>query len=122
MLLPIYLGKSLNDDIRKAIKNREYTHEQLVLIYKDVSKNQFNDNKGLQRAITVVLFIFILMPILSFIKTPNKDLMLLIMKIIPILIMVALIAFMKINFVDKPKRQFLKAVKIGYPEYYDEFN
>lgn len=122
MLLPVYFGKSLNKDIRKAIKNREYTHEQLVLINKEVSKNQLNDNKGLHTAITVALFTFILMRVLSFSKVSNKDPMLSVMSILPVLVIVALIFFMKINFVDKPKRQFLKAVKRGYPEYYDEFN
>lgn len=121
MLLPVYIGKSLNKDIRKAIKNREYTHEQLVLIHKDVSKNQSNDNKGLQRAIIVVLFSFIFMTIISFIKMADRNPRFFIMRVLSILILVALIGFMKINFVNKPKRQFLKAIKIGYPEYYDEF-
>lgn len=122
MLLPVYVEKSLDKDIRKAIENREYTHEQLVLINKKLSNNQSNDNKGLYTAIIVALFSFILMPTLSFIKLQNREPRFFIMRVLPILVIVALIVFMKINFVNKPKRQFLKAIKIGYPEYYDEFN
>lgn len=101
MLLPVYYRSSLRGDVRKAIENRE---------------------KGLKRAIAVCVGIYVFLIVSNLFANPNRGMFSMLFTLIGMpVILVAMLFFVKINMVANPKRQFMKAVKTGYPEYYDEF-
>ena len=104
----------------KSIKSGGYTKEELDIICKIVKDDYSRYKKGFKVAVVMVFFITTLILFLGLYQiVPEAFLIeMLILYIIIFTLMFILIYVQKVN---KIRRTFLKAVKKGYPELYNEY-
>ena len=104
----------------KSIKSGGYTKEELDIICKIVKDDYSRYKKGFKVAIVMVFFITTLILFLGLYQiVPEAFLIeMLILYIVIFTLMFILIYVQKVN---KIRRTFLKAVKKGYPELYNEY-
>ena len=104
----------------KSIKSVGYTKEEVDIICKIVKDDYSRYKKGFKVAVVMVFFITTLILFLGLYQiVPEAFLIeMLILYIVIFTLMFILIYVQKVN---KIRRTFLKAVKKGYPELYNEY-
>lgn len=113
-------NKGLNKDILNAIKNREYSHAQLISIYQEIYHSKSNKNKGMRNAMVAFAICVVFILCASMMKNSSSKMPFL-MLITFVIVFFIVFAYIKINLVNKSKRQFMNALQKGYPELIDEF-
>lgn len=114
-------NKGLSKEVLNAIKNREYTKEELVSISQELNLKKSNKNKGMRSAMIIFALCAIFVLGTAFMTVPNSRLLFLTLIGFAVIFIVTFI-FLKINFVNKAKRQFINALQTAYPEFKYEFD
>ena len=119
-LFLIFTSEKLPRYTLKSIKNGGYTKEELDIIGKIVKDDYTRYKKGFKVAVVMVFFTTTLILFLGLYQTvPGAFLIdMLILYIVIFTLMFILIYVQKVN---KIRKTFLKAVKKGYPELYNEY-
>lgn len=119
-LFLIFTSEKLPRYTLKSIKNGGYTKEELDIICKIVKDDYTRYKKGFKVAVIMVFFTTTLILFLGLYQTvPGAFLIdMLILYIVIFTLMFILIYIQKVN---KIRKTFLKAVKKGYPELYNEY-
>lgn len=115
----IYIEK-LSPVISGKIKDRAYTPDQLEFVYREVKKRQDQKQKGFLRAVVLAMVASILMPLLTLLaaaKQPTTNVAAIVFSsVATVAAVVLLLVGIKLLAVDRMMNQFLRALKIGYPE------
>lgn len=117
-MLVIVKPGGLKRSVRKALQEGAYSEEEVYLIYHELFDSYRGQRKGFRLACLVVLGVFLLLVALSLQKLMEERLLLGIFAGM-ILVVFLLLAFVKWLYIDRSKRQFLKAVQKGYPQLND---
>ena len=117
----IMYNKGLHKELLNEIRNRKLTHEQLMSIYQDVCQRKANKNKGMRNAMFAFLMCAIFILCLGMLQSSDSKMGIL-MLITFVIVFLIVFVYIKLNFVNKTKRQFMSALEEGYPEFMDEFN
>lgn len=116
----IIYNKGLKKELLNAIKSRQYTREQLISMYQELNKRQSNKNSGMRNAMLAFAVCAVFVLGASVMNSP--DMMMIIFPLLAcIVVFIVAFSYLKINFVNKAKRQFMDALEIGYPELVEEF-
>ena len=104
----------------KSIKSGGYTKEELDIICKIVKDDYTRYKKGFKASVVMVFFTTSLILFLGFYQGAYRAFLIemLILYIVIFTLMFILIYVQKVN---KIRKTFLKAVKKGYPELYNEY-
>lgn len=114
-VLVIVKPGGLKRSVRKALKEGAYSEDEVYLIYHEILDSYRSQCKGFRMACLVVLGVFVILVALSFQKMMDNRLLLGFFAG-TILVVFILLAFVKGLYIDRSKRQFLNAVKKGYPQ------
>lgn len=114
-------NRGLSWRLLRNIRKRHYTVEQIVQMHAVLQKQQTVKNTGFIRAsiaLSVCVLIVMIFDIISYSGSGLPP--------VPTLIALAAVAcicllYLRVNFADKEKRQFARAVKKGYPELAEKF-
>lgn len=127
--MPIFFvyNTGLNKEVINKIQNHQYSNDELKYIYEEILKTNKKRNQGLKIAMISLGVCFLMMAISFFYKMIKYSSSGISMKFvsplfilaIPCLLLVLLYA--KYNLVEKSKRQFMNALKQGYPELTKQF-
>ncbi|MEG0361484.1 MAG: hypothetical protein RR602_07615 [Longicatena sp.] len=113
-------NKGLKKEVLDSIKNRKYSYEQLVSMFKEINNKWETKNKGISTAMIGFGLCAIFVLATSVMNSINTVGMLPVVIAILVVFIIAF-SFVKINFVNKAKRQFINAIKKGYPELVKDF-
>ena len=104
----------------KSIKSGGYTKEELDIICKIVKDDYTRYKKGFKASVVMVFFTTTLILFLGlYQRAPGA--FLIDMLILYIVIFTLIFMLIYVQKVNKIRKTFLKAVKKGYPELYDEY-
>ena len=119
-LFLILTSEKLPQYTLKAIKSGGYTKEELDIICKIVKDDYTRYKKGFKASVVMVFFIVSLILCLGFYQGLHVEFLIdtLILFTVIYTVMFILIYVQKVN---KIRKTFLKAVKKGYPELYNEY-
>ena len=119
-LFLIFTSEKLPRYTLKSIKSGGYTKEELDIICKIVKDDYTRYKKGFKASVVMVFFTTTLILFLGlYERAPGAFLIdMLILYIVIFTLMFILIYVQKVN---KIRKTFLKAVKKGYPELYNEY-
>ena len=118
MFIFIPSARKLDPKIKKALQNRQLSKEQIHEIQKEVAMNHQNLKKGFRRALIISAGVFVLLIVMSLSQLGNPVILVSIAITGGILIIILL--FIKWFHVDLVHRQFVRALKKGYPDFDDE--
>ena len=104
----------------KSIKSGGYTKEELDIICKIVKDDYTRYKKGFKASVVMVFFIVSLILCLGFYQGAYRA-FLIEMLILYIVIFTLMFILIYVKKVNKIRKTFLKAVKKGYPELYNEY-
>ena len=115
MLIPVFVEKKLNKEVKENIKNKKYSEEELKEIYKDIKVNLQNAKNGFIFNAIVFLIIFGFMgykatQIRGFATTG----------IAISVVFYAIVVFVFYMNMTSAKRQFNKLVKDNYLDIYEK--
>ena len=119
-LFLIFTSEKLPRYTLKSIKNGGYTKEELDIICKIVKDDYTRYKKGFKVAVVMVFFTTTLILFLGLYQTVPGA-FLIDMLILYIVIFTLMFIFIYVQKVNKIRKTFLKAVKKGYPELYNEY-
>lgn len=105
----------------RNIRKRKYTPEQIAEMHAILAKQQTVKNAGFIRASIALAVCVLIVMIFDIISYSGSGL-----PPVPTLIALAAVAcicllYLRVNFADKEKRQFARAVEKGYPELAEKF-
>ena len=119
-LFLIFTSEKLPRYTLKSIKSGAYTKEELDIICKIVKDDYTRYKKGFKVAVVMVFFITTLILFLGlYQRAPGA--FLIDMLILYIVIFTLIFMLIYVQKVNKIRKTFLKAVKKGYPELYNEY-
>ena len=119
-LFLIFTSEKLPRYTLKSIKNGGYTKEELDIICKIVKDDYTRYKKGFKVAVVMVFFTTTLILFLGlYQRAPGA--FLIDMLILYIVIFTLIFMLIYVQKVNKIRKTFLKAVKKGYPELYNEY-
>lgn len=121
MYIGFIFNKGLPKELLKKIENREYTDEELRRLYATLKHKNATRAKGFSAALSIAIVCFAFISVLTMMNRPNSQGASVWSVFITGAILVLCMVFVKFNFRDKEKRQFMKAVKKGYPEMAERF-
>ncbi|MEG0022489.1 MAG: hypothetical protein RR745_06475 [Bacilli bacterium] len=113
-------NKGLKKEVLDSIKNREYSHEQLVSMFQELNQKWEIRKKGISTAM-IIYGLCTTFVLATNIMNPVNTGGILLIVIASLNIFIIAFVFIKINIVNKSKRQFTSAIKKGYPELEKEF-
>ena len=108
-------ASKLDPKVKKALKNGEYEADEIREIEKEVVEYHKTKKKGFIRAIIIAAGIFVLMAALSIPQMGNPVMLFTIL--ITGVVLAAILMLVKWAYVDALKRQFVKAVRKGHPDF-----
>lgn len=114
-------NRGLSWRLLRNIRKRKYTAEQIARMHAILAKQQTVKNTGFIRASIALAVCVLIVMIFDIISYSGSGL-----PPVPTLIALAAIAcicllYLRVNFADKEKRQFARAVEKGYPELAEKF-
>ena len=119
-LFLIFTSEKLPRYTLKSIKSGAYTKEELDIICKIVKDDYTRYKKGFKVAVVMVFFTTTLILFLGlYQRAPGA--FLIDMLILYIVIFTLIFMLIYVQKVNKIRKTFLKAVKKGYPELYNEY-
>ena len=116
MFIP--LPPRLNPEVKRALQNGELTTDEVLEVQKETDTRTKIMQKGFRRVLVITVSIFILMVALTIPQYGNPAALFSIL-ISGVLLTVIVVIF-KWLYVDAVKRQFLHAVKKGYPNFFEQ--
>ena len=119
-IVSVMLVSNLDPKVKKALKKGEVSTDEIREIQKEVEEHHMNKQKGFIRAIIITAGIFVLMAALSIPQMGNP--VMLFSMLITGGFLAVIMVFVKWAYVDVVKRQFVKAVSKGYPDYLLEWS
>ena len=115
MITFIY-NKGLSKELLTGIENRSYSPEELISIHTQLKNRYANKKTGMTRALAMVAVCAVVVMAMGLMGSSADPTSSIVMIIVLIALIAAAMFFVKKNFVDKAKNQFIKAVKKGYPD------
>jgi len=106
---------TLDSKAKKALQRGEYTTDEVREIQKEVDEYHKTKQKGFIRALLIVAGIFVLMAALSIPQMGNP--VILFSMLVTGGALAVIMVFVKLVFVNAVQRQFVKAVRKGYPNF-----
>ena len=119
-LFLILTSEKLPSYTLKSIKSGGYTKEELDIICKIVKDNHTRYKKGFKVAVVMVFFTTTFILFLGLYQRVSGA-FLIDMLILYIVIFTLIFMLIYVQKVNKIRKTFLKAVKKGYPELYNEY-
>lgn len=120
MIITFVIPPSLKKVIRNKIKLSEYSVEELSQLYNRVKLENSNNKKGYKRLVYCTLLISFLLTILSIEKLFSNSAVFNSIVLV-YFVLALLLVIIKHLYVDRVKRQFLKAIEQGYPNMAESF-
>lgn len=115
-----YYNKGLPKKLRQDIENRRLSKEALFQLHANVLRQYKGNKLGFKRACIIVPGIFLVLLALMLIPNSNTKMEFgpgfFISIGIAIVFLALILLFVKLNFVELNKKQFIKSLEIGYPE------
>jgi len=115
VIFSVLLISRLDSKVKKSLKRGEYTTDEVRKIQKEVDEHHKTKQKGFIRALIITAGVFVLMAALSIPQMGNP------VTLFSMLItggaLAVILVFVKFVYVNAVKRQFIKAVKKGYPNF-----
>ena len=122
MIIFIPGRKTLNYQLKKALKKGELSLEEVNKVHETVIKQQKISQIGFKRAAISVVVIWVVSCVLTLFGAPPEQLLeLFLFAFLGLGVFLGLILlFIKWHYVGGLKREFIRAVKKGYPNF--DFN
>lgn len=122
----MYIGmpynKGLPQEILKAIEGKQYSVEELIVLHGKIKQDYANKAKGYARALVAMLLCAGLVLFLGLLSPSTNPTVSWILALAFAGILLVVATFLKRNWRDKCKRQFVRAVQKGYPELAGDFD
>ena len=109
------LVSTLDSKVKKALQRGEYTIDEVREVQKEVDEHQKQKQKGFIRALIITAGVFVLMAALSIPQMGNP--VVLFTMLITGGALALIMVYVKFVYVNAVQRQFVKAVKKGYPDF-----
>ena len=115
MLIPVYVGKKLNNEVIENIKNKKYSEQELKEIYDTILTNTENSKTSFISNAIIFLLVFGYIAY-QIIKIDRRNLLLGVLFGLGCYAVTMLILYSSFT---SAKRQFTKLVKENYPDVCD---
>ena len=115
MIFTILFISRLDSKVKKALQRGEYTMDEVRELQKEVDAYHKTKQKGFIRALIITAGVFVLLAALSIPQMGNP--VILFSMLITGGALAVIMVFVKFVFVNAVQRQFVKAVRKGYPNF-----
>jgi len=106
----------LDSKVKKALQRKEYSTEEVRAIQKEVEEHHKTKQRGFIRAVIISAGVFVMLAALSIPQMGNPAM--LFSMLITGGVLALILVFVKFAVVNAVQRQFVKAVRKGYPNYF----